>query len=124
MDSMKKYTSIDRYHKHAGEIISSYILPEGTVSWVPMHVKKKTLSNPKKINLAIIKVNRTVIKVLVKYILVSCSKKEKRRQQDSNLRRQSPTDFESVSLTTRTYRQLVVVYHFISLITMYYSVVP
>jgi hypothetical protein len=31
---------------------------------------------------------------------------EKRRQQDSNLRRQSPTDFESVSLTTRTYRQI------------------
>ena len=30
-----------------------------------------------------------------------------RRQQDSNLRRQSPTDFESVSLTTRTYRQLL-----------------
>ena len=28
-----------------------------------------------------------------------------RRQQDSNLRRQSPTDFESVSLTTRTYRR-------------------
>ena len=30
-----------------------------------------------------------------------------RRQQDSNLRRQSPTDFESVSLTTRTYRLCV-----------------
>ena len=29
-----------------------------------------------------------------------------RRQQDSNLRRQSPTDFESASLTTRTYRRL------------------
>jgi hypothetical protein len=32
---------------------------------------------------------------------------KKRRQQDSNLRRQSPTDFESVSLTTRTYRLCV-----------------
>ena len=31
--------------------------------------------------------------------------KKNRRQQDSNLRRQSPTDFESVSLTTRTYRR-------------------
>ena len=43
--------------------------------------------------------------------LVLKKKKKKpaqmRRQQDSNLRRQSPTDFESVSLTTRTYRQLL-----------------
>jgi hypothetical protein len=31
---------------------------------------------------------------------------KRRRQQDSNLRRQSPTDFESVSLTTRTYRPI------------------
>jgi hypothetical protein len=33
-------------------------------------------------------------------------KNKARRQQDSNLRRHSPTDFESVSLTTRTYRRL------------------
>jgi hypothetical protein len=30
---------------------------------------------------------------------------EKRRQQGSNLRGRSPTDFKSVSLTTRTYRR-------------------
>ena len=30
--------------------------------------------------------------------------KKKRRQQGSNLRGRSPTDFKSVSLTTRTYR--------------------
>jgi hypothetical protein len=34
-------------------------------------------------------------------------KKKQRRQQGSNLRGRSPTDFKSVSLTTRTYRQLV-----------------
>jgi hypothetical protein len=32
--------------------------------------------------------------------------KIKRRQQGSNLRGRSPTDFKSVSLTTRTYRRL------------------
>ena len=31
----------------------------------------------------------------------------KRRQQGSNLRGRSPTDFKSVSLTTRTYRRVV-----------------
>ena len=35
-------------------------------------------------------------------------KSEKRRQQGSNLRGRSPTDFKSVSLTTRTYRRLLV----------------
>lgn len=38
------------------------------------------------------------------YNFYDVKKKEMgRQQQDSNLRRQSPTDFESVSLTTRTY---------------------
>ena len=37
--------------------------------------------------------------------ILSKNEKKNRRQQDSNLRRQSPTDFESVSLTTRTYRR-------------------
>lgn len=37
------------------------------------------------------------------FFYVGCVLKRKKRQlQDSNLRGQSPTDFESVSLTTRT----------------------
>ena len=42
-------------------------------------------------------------------------KSEKRRQQGSNLRGRSPTDFKSVSLTTRTYRRLLVVSSFTKL---------
>ena len=43
-------------------------------------------------------------RLLMNIISIKCFiKKNNRQQQDSNLRRQSPTDFESVSLTTRTY---------------------
>ena len=38
---------------------------------------------------------------------VKKSRKKKRRQQGSNLRGRSPTDFKSVSLTTRAYRRFV-----------------
>ena len=39
--------------------------------------------------------------------------KKLRRQQGSNLRGRSPTDFKSVSLTTRTYRLVVLGIYFI-----------
>ncbi|KMT14058.1 hypothetical protein BVRB_4g078840 isoform C [Beta vulgaris subsp. vulgaris] len=38
--------------------------------------------------------------------MIKRASKRWRRQQGSNLRGQSPTDFKSVSLTTRTYRHL------------------
>ena len=43
--------------------------------------------------------------------------KIKRRQQGSNLRGRSPTDFKSVSLTTRTYRRLLLCSSFTNMYT-------